>query len=83
MSESKSVRFRKTLTGYRFVGSYEIAALLSTNLNTPATQSTANRHLFIVEIKEEMYTRAAGALATVGIDSIEIVHKLSFSPDIK
>lgn len=68
----KLVKFTKRPDGYRFQGSYEIAALLSTQLNTPATQSTVNHHIFTVDFPESMYTRAVGALGSLGVEEIEV-----------
>jgi hypothetical protein len=80
---SKTVRLKRTSEGYKFVGSYEIAALLSTNLNTPALQSKNNRHIFVVRFKEDRYQLAASVLAIVGVDTIEIVDPLQLSPKLK
>ena len=78
----KTVRLKRTTEGYKFVGSSEIAALLSTNLNTPALQSKDNRHVFVVRFKEDRYQLAAAVLAIVGVDTIEIVDPLQLSPKL-
>jgi hypothetical protein len=78
-----TVRLKRTSEGYKFVGNYEIAALLSTNLNTPAKQSKVNRHIFTVGFKEDHYRLVAAVLAIVGVDTIEIVDPLQLSSKLK
>ena len=81
MSMPKLVKFSKLSDGYRFRGSYEIAALLSTQLNTPATQSKANPHIFTVDISDRLYTRAVGALGSLGVEEIEVTIPLKIKTD--